>query len=215
MTKHTMVLMTLFAFLAACLPLRADMLQELQQLEAAYSQTEDQLLQYEVDYDGLLVARVEFDGIGGFFKKLLFARKKYKALEASMEQTASSIDGTYRQMVDTWQAIQRQLFEIGYALEQSGDYMGAIDYYLQVKPRTDRETFRVGVCYKLAGDYAQAIAWFRKLDTNRDDVKFEIAESYRLWGKHKEAIESYLDVLYYYENSELEQQALHIVEDYD
>ena len=53
-------------------------LDELTALQEHYEQTEDQLLQNEMDYDSLLKARVEFDGIGGFFNKILFKRKKYK-----------------------------------------------------------------------------------------------------------------------------------------
>ena len=215
MMKKLVALTVLAAFLVTCSPLKADLIQQLKELEQAYSQTEDELLQREVDHDGLLVARLEFDGVGGFFKKLLFKRKKYKNLKASLEESESGIDSTYSRMVSTWKAIQKQLFEIGHAYEQSGDYATAIQYYKQVKPRTARERFRIGVCYKLAGDYNLAISWFRKLDTNKDEVKFEIAECYKLWGKHREALENYLGVLYHYSNTELEQRTLIIVEEYD
>lgn len=214
MTKM-MVLTALAAFLVSCVPARADLIQQLKELEQAYSRTEDELIQHEMDHDQLLVARLEFDGVGGFFKKLLFARKKYSSLKASLEESETLIDRTHRTMVDTWKAIQNQLFEIGHAYEESGDYATAIEYYKQVKPRSDRERFRIGVCYKLAGDYNLAISWFRKLDTNRDDVKFEIAESYQLWGKHREAMEAYLEVIHYYDNTDLEQRALQIVEAYE
>ena len=195
-------------------PLQADLLEQLKELEQSYAKTEDELLQRELDYDHLLLARIEFDGIVGFFKRLLFKRRKYKNLKASLEESERGIDETYRRMVDTWKSIQDQLFEIAHAYEESGDYARAIEYYKEVKPRTSRERFRIGICYKLDGDYNLAISWFRKLDTNKDKVKFEIAESYRLWGKSKEALQSYLDVVYHYSNTELEQRALRIVEEF-
>lgn len=214
MTKLISCLFLSVLLLVTAVPLRADMLQELRELEQRYSQSEDDLLRREIDLDGLLQARVEFDGVGGFFKKLLFQRKKYKSLEASLEEATSGVEATHREMQSVWKAIQNQIFEIGQAYEGSGDYDTAIAYYCQVKPRTEREIFRVATCYKLKGDYAEAIGWFRKLDTSRDEVKFEIGECFRLWGKDREALAAYLEVLAYFSDTEIEQRALALVEDY-
>jgi predicted enzyme related to lactoylglutathione lyase len=118
-------------------------------------------------------------------------------------------------MKDAWEDIQRQTFEVGYAAEESGDYATAIKFYKQVQPRTDRERFRIGVCHKLDANYSEALTWFRKLNANRDDVQFEIGSTYALWEKHDKAVEAYCKVIASFGGSELEEEALSLLEDYE
>jgi len=193
----------------------ANSLDDLATLQETYEKTEDKLLLREMDYDSLLQARAEFDGIGGFFNKLLFKRKKYNELKLSLTNAESAISTEWSKMQSVWEDIQKQIFEIGFAAEQSGDYGTAIEYYKKVQPRGFRERFRIGVCYKLAGNYNEAIIWFRKLNQNRDDVQFEIGSTYALWNKHSDAVNAYSKVVSSFSGSSLEEKALTILEQYE
>lgn len=194
---------------------QAGPLDQLAQLQDLYEKTENELLMEEMDYDLLLQSRIEYDGIGGFFKKILFKRKKFKGLKEAMVDAKTGIDSKWSEMRTAWEDIQKQTFEVGFAAEDSGDYETAIKYYKMVQPRTHRERFRIGVCHKLYGNYSEAITWFRKLNAGRDDVQFEIGSTYALWDKHGEAVNAYSKVVSTFGGSDVEEKALALLEDYE
>jgi tetratricopeptide (TPR) repeat protein len=214
MLQNSLKLALLIMFCSVVI-VEAGPLDQLTQLQDLYEKTENELLAQEMDYDLLLQSRIEYDGIGGFFKKVLFQRKKYSGLKEAMEDCKTGIDSKWSEMRSAWEDIQKQTFEVGFAAEDSGDYETAIKYYEMVQPRTDRERFRIGVCHKLYGNYSEAISWFRKLNAGSDDVQFEIGSTYGLWEKHDEAVSAYSKVVSTFDGSDIEEKALLILENYE
>ncbi|MBW7875726.1 MAG: tetratricopeptide repeat protein [Candidatus Cloacimonetes bacterium] len=183
------------------------------ELEQKLITQEKRLLESELKQDRAIVENWKFRGILGWLQGLFSSTEK-KALQALLMETEQSIKKEFAGMKASETSLQQEVFNVGYAFEQKGDFAKAIEFYKKVVHKDDKVLLRIGSCYQKLKQYSEAITWYLKMQ--KTDANFLlVVECYWEAALPKDAITWLFRILDPYNKNAAELKALELMDRYE